>query len=65
MIALSPFVSSIFAARKSDITADTSALEKEIDERVFGLYGLTRDEREIVKGNGKTSRTPLTVKSAI
>lgn len=33
--------------------ADTSALEAEIDEKVFDLYGLTSEEREIVKGGVK------------
>ena len=33
--------------------ADTLALEAEIDEKVFDLYGLTPEEREIVRGNGK------------
>ena len=33
--------------------ADTLALEAEIDEKVFDLYGLTPEEREIVKGGGK------------
>ena len=43
----------ILAAKKSDSTADTSALESEIDKKVFDLYGLTDEEREIVKGGGK------------
>ena len=34
-------------------SADTLALEAEIDEKVFDLYGLTSEEREIVKGGGK------------
>ena len=34
-------------------SADTSALEAEIDEKVFDLYGLTLEEREIVRENGK------------
>ncbi len=46
-------VDDILTAKKSDPTADTSALEAEIDEKVFDLYGLTPEEREIVKGNGK------------
>ena len=29
--------------------ADTSALEAEIDEMVYDLYGLTEEEREIVE----------------
>jgi hypothetical protein len=32
--------------------ADTSALEKQIDELVYALYGLTPEEIEIVEGKG-------------
>ncbi|MBU4321387.1 MAG: hypothetical protein KJ739_09925 [Nitrospinae bacterium] len=32
--------------------ADTSALEKQIDEMVYKLYALTTDEIEIVEGKG-------------
>lgn len=46
-------VNEILAAKKSDPSADTSSLEAEIDEKVFDLYGLTPEEREIVRGNGK------------
>ncbi len=46
-------VDEILAAKKSNPAADTSALEAEIDEKVFDLYNLTPEEREIVKGNGK------------
>ena len=46
-------VDAILAAKKSDPSADTSALEAEIDEKVFDLYNLTPEEREIVKGNGR------------
>lgn len=46
-------VDAILAAKKADPNADTSALEAEIDEIVFDLYGLTAEEREIVKANGK------------
>ena len=34
-------------------TAKSNNLEAEIDEKVFDLYGLTPEEREVVKGNGK------------
>ena len=37
---------------KSEITADISALEKQIDEMVYTLYGLTPEEIEIVEGKG-------------
>ena len=32
--------------------ADTSALERRIDEMVYALYGLTPDEIAIVEGKG-------------
>ncbi len=32
--------------------ADTSALERQIDEMVYELYGLTDDEIKIVEGTG-------------
>ncbi len=32
--------------------ADTSALEKQIDEMVYKLYGLTDDEIAIIEGKG-------------
>lgn len=35
------------------VAADTSALEAEIDEKVFDLYGLTAEERAVVQGAGK------------
>lgn len=34
-------------------SANTSDQGTEIDEKVFDLYGLTPEEREIVKENGK------------
>lgn len=42
-------VSRILAAKKADPAADTSALEREIDERVYKLYGLTAAEIKIVE----------------
>jgi hypothetical protein len=33
-----------FTAKKTDPAADTSGLEREIDERIYRLYGLTEDE---------------------
>lgn len=50
---ISNIVDQIPATKKSDPSADTSALEAEIDELVFDLYGLTPEEREIVKGDMK------------
>ena len=46
-------VDKILAAKKENPAADTSKWEAEIDEKVFDLYDLTPDEREIVKGGGK------------
>ena len=34
------------------VTADTSALEQQIDEMVYELYGLTPEEIAIVEGKG-------------
>ncbi len=39
----------ILAAKKADPNADTSAMEDEIDELVYDLYGLTPEEKEIVR----------------
>src|SRR5690554_724461 len=39
----------ILSIKKQDPTADTSALEKEIDEMVYELYGLTEDEINIIE----------------
>ena len=36
---------------KTDPTADTTALEQEIDRLVYGLYGLTEEEIGIVEGD--------------
>ncbi|MCR5622298.1 MAG: hypothetical protein K6G18_10660 [Treponema sp.] len=43
-------VDQILAAKKADSTADTSALEAQIDKLVYSLYGLTEDEIAIVEG---------------
>jgi adenine-specific DNA-methyltransferase len=40
----------ILAAKAADPAADTSAWEREIDERVYKLYGLTAEEVAIVEG---------------
>jgi len=45
-------VNDILAAKRADPTADTSALEQEIDERVYRLYGLTEEEIKIVEESG-------------
>lgn len=43
-------VDRILAAKQGDAAADTSALEREIDELVYGLYGLTPEEIKLVEG---------------
>ncbi len=49
------FADQILAAKKADPKADTSALEKQIDQLVYQLYDLTDDEIAIIEGsvNGK------------
>lgn len=42
-------VDKILAAKKGNPAADTSEWEKQIDERVFELYGLNEPEREIIR----------------
>jgi hypothetical protein len=37
------------SAKRAGPSADTSALEREIDERVYRLYGLTAEEIRIVQ----------------
>ncbi len=43
-------VCEIFELKKNDIEADTTAIEEEIDQLVYELYGLTEDEIKIVEG---------------
>lgn len=43
-------VNQILAARKEDLKADVTDWEREIDERVYRLYGLTKDEIAILEG---------------
>ena len=45
-------VEQILALKKADAQADTSRLEREIDELVYQLYELTDEEIAIVKGKG-------------
>jgi len=42
-------VERILAAKKNNPAADTSALEREIDQQVYALYGLTPEEIKIVE----------------
>ncbi|MDW7979567.1 MAG: hypothetical protein RMH97_03260, partial [Verrucomicrobiales bacterium] len=46
-------VDKILAAKRADPNADISALEREIDQHVYRLYGLTPEEIEIVEEGGK------------
>ena len=46
-------VERILAAKQRDAEADTSALEWEIDELVYALYGLTPEEIKLVEGSSK------------
>ncbi len=50
---IAALVDSVLAAKNADPAADTSALERQIDELVFDLYGLNQEERETVKRGGK------------
>lgn len=43
-------VDQILVAKKTDATADTSALEHEIDRLVYQLYDLTEEEIKIIEG---------------
>ena len=43
-------VESVTTIKKKDPAADTSALEREIDQQVYALYGLTPEEIAIVEG---------------
>ena len=46
-------VDRILTAKQRDAEADTSALEREIDELVYALHGLTPEEIRIVGGAAK------------
>jgi hypothetical protein len=51
-----PFVTlvdQILAVKTDDPKADTGALETQIDEAVYTLYGLTAEEIKAVEGGGK------------
>ena len=50
---LTELVGSILRAKKNDPAADTSALEREIDQHVYALYALTPEEVAIVEGTAK------------
>ena len=43
-------VDNILQIKKNDSSADTSLLEREIDKKVYELYGLTEEEIRVVEG---------------
>jgi len=51
--AVERLVDRILAAKQRDAEADTSALEREIDELVYALYGLTPEEKALVQSAAK------------
>jgi hypothetical protein len=51
--ALVALVDRILKAKRADAAADTAALEREIDERVYRLYGLTAEGIKVVEEAGK------------
>jgi hypothetical protein len=51
-----PLAQHIRAAKRANPQADVSAWEREIDERVYRLYGLTAEEIKIVEEGVKRSR---------
>ena len=55
---IATLVDKVLAAKKKDSNADTSALESEIDQLVYKLYGLTDDEIAIVEGRNETKQEP-------
>lgn len=44
-------VNQILEAKQANPQADTSALEAQIDQLVYELYGLTQEEIDIIEGN--------------
>jgi len=51
--AVERLVDRILAAKQRDAEADVSALEREIDQLVYALYGLAREEIKIVEEGAK------------
>jgi hypothetical protein len=53
-VATSPrLVERILSAKQRDASADVSALEREIDELEYALYGLTPEEKALVQAAAK------------
>ena len=46
-------VNDILQTKRLNSEADTSSLEREIDQRVYQIYGLTDDEIAIVEGKNE------------
>ena len=57
--ALCVLVDQVLVAKTKDCEADTAALESQIDQLVYKLYGLTEEEIAIVEGRGKTAATKV------
>lgn len=57
-VKIAALVDMVMATKKKDSNADTSALESEIDQLVYKLYGLTDDEIAIVEGRNETKQEP-------
>jgi hypothetical protein len=49
-------VTQILSAKKKNPASDTSELEREVDELVYGLYGLTEGEIAVVEGGTKNEQ---------
>ena len=46
-------VSKVLATKQRDAEADVSALERELDELVYALYGLIAEEKALVQAAAK------------
>jgi adenine-specific DNA-methyltransferase len=57
---LGSLVTRILAAKQRNAGADVSALEWEIDQLVYGLYGLTPEEIQTVEGAAKSLPSRVT-----
>lgn len=54
-VPIATLVDRIQSAKKADPAADTSALEAEIDQLVYKLYGLTDEEIAVVEGREESN----------
>jgi len=53
---ITKLVDRILAAKRVNAAEDTSKLEKQIDQLIYQLYGLTKDEIRIVEGGDENAR---------